>query len=204
MAKWKEFVIPALSAVLGGLLVIGFLKISPQASERLLSKSDSTQDFHTLEPATDSAQMPPPNSMAGQNNHAQQEESDPFQGFMQNFDPVKEMERIQKMMGGGLQIQTFTHTGGDINTREDQNFVYYDVKLGDPKSTQIHTKVENGYLTITGESKSHRGDDDSWIKSSFTSSFTRSFPLPENVDADRMEMLQEQDKIVIKFPKVKA
>lgn len=201
MAKWKDFVIPALSAVMGGLLVIGFLKLSPRTAEQLIRPSEPRSDFNILEPGHDTALQPPHETPPGE---TEEETLDPFHGFMRDFDPIREMERMQKMLGSGLQIQTFAHTGGDIETREDQNFIYFDVKVGDPSATEIRTKVENGYLTITGESKSNKGDDDSWIKSSFTSRFTRSFPLPENVDPDRMEMVQEQDKIVIKFPKVKA
>lgn len=38
----------------------------------------------------------------------------------------------------------------------------------------------------------------------YSSSFQRSFPIPPRVDAEKFTMEQEDKKIVIKFPKIKA
>lgn len=83
----------------------------------------------------------------------------------------------------------------DILKREDDNSVYYDIKVDDIQSTAINTKVENGYITITGTTEKKRF---------YKSTFNRTFPIPEQVDPNKMEMVSEKDKITLKFPKIKA
>lgn len=98
-----------------------------------------------------------------------------------------------------------------IVEREDGDAVYYDIKVPNVSTTSISTKVENGYVTITGttEKKSGESDndnesDDFSSMSVFQSNFSRTFPVPENVDPNKMQMTSEKDKIVLMFPKVKA
>ncbi|MGZ3722900.1 MAG: Hsp20/alpha crystallin family protein [Bdellovibrionales bacterium] len=69
-------------------------------------------------------------------------------------------------------------------------------------STSIETKVENGYLMINGKQdkkKSVGGGE-----SIFESTFHRTFPAPSNVDSSKMQTQTENDKIVLKFPKLKT
>ncbi|MDB2426171.1 Hsp20/alpha crystallin family protein [bacterium] len=91
--------------------------------------------------------------------------------------------------------------------REDDNHIYYDIYISNLKETSVSTKVEKGYVVITGktEKKSEKSDDkdDMKSKSVFSSTFRRSFPLPENILEEEMEVLPEEDKIVLKFPKFK-
>jgi len=92
--------------------------------------------------------------------------------------------------------------------REDDGFVYYDIKVDDVKSTSINTKVENGYVTITGtvekKTSSDEKDDQYAARSIYKSSFNRTFPLPTHVEQTKMQMLTDKDKITLKFPKIKA
>lgn len=96
----------------------------------------------------------------------------------------------------------------NIITREDSEFVYYDIKVNDLNSTSVDTKIENGYITITGtiEKKNSNVDKehDNGISSLsiFKSTFNRTFSLPAHVDHNKMEMIPEKDKIILKFPKV--
>lgn len=96
----------------------------------------------------------------------------------------------------------FGGTVNDITEHEDNNYVYFNVKVEDLKSTSIQTKVENGYIEISGttEKKSGHGDGESI----YESAFHRSFPVPANVDANRMQTLTENGEIVLKFPKLKS
>lgn len=144
--------------------------------------------------------------------------------FFNQNDPFEEMERMRKQMekrmeefgpnrramsnpfdswfsdkfGGG--------TINDITKREDNDFVYYDVQVDDVNATSINTKIENGFITITGslEKKSQSSDNDNSAQSVFKSTFNRTFPLPEHVDQNKMQMTPEKDKIVLKFPKLKS
>ena len=97
----------------------------------------------------------------------------------------------------------------DISQREDDNSIYYDISVEDVNATSINTKVENGYITITGTTEKKVGSekkegDVSSEKSIYKSTFNRSFPLPQNVDERKMQMISERDKIILKFPKIKT
>ena len=98
----------------------------------------------------------------------------------------------------------------DISKREDDSSVYYDIKVEDVKSTSINTKVENGYITITGttekrnDTSDEKENDGLSSQSVYKSTFHRTFPLPEQVDQNKMQMTSEKDKIVLKFPKIKT
>lgn len=116
-------------------------------------------------------------------------------------DPFKEMqlfhERFEKQMNNIQGTSSY-----DISEREDSQNVYYDIKVPDINSTSIKTNVENGQLTITGTIEKKNENESASAQSFFKSSFQRSFPLPDNVDQHKMEMTNENDKIVLKFPKL--
>ncbi len=110
-------------------------------------------------------------------------------------DPFDSWNEIR--LGGG--------SASDISKWEDDRFVYYGVAMTGVDGTKIDTMVKDGYLTITGETKSSKeSDGDNRVRAMVQSSFRRMFPLPENVDAEKMEMLSEKGKLVLKFPKVKT
>lgn len=107
-------------------------------------------------------------------------------------------------------LDTMGSMNEEISQREDDHFVYFDIKVKDLGSTSLNTKIEDGYVTITGttEKKSTSGSNDdpegASSQSFFKSSFNRSFPLPENINQGEMEMIPQGDKIVLKFPKLKT
>ncbi|MGZ3712684.1 MAG: Hsp20/alpha crystallin family protein [Bdellovibrionota bacterium] len=91
-----------------------------------------------------------------------------------------------------------------VNKREDDANIYYDIKLPGIEGTSVKTKMENGYLTITGEvEKSRDLENGAKARSFYRSSFIRSFPLPKNAIGEKMEMTGEKNKLVLKFPKRK-
>lgn len=89
---------------------------------------------------------------------------------------------------------------------EDSDFVYYEIRAEDLNPTSINTKIENGSLTITGtlEKMTDSSEQSASTRSLFKSSFARTFPLPEYVDPNKMEMSPEKDRIVLKFPKIRT
>lgn len=115
----------------------------------------------------------------------------------QFFDPFAEAERLHQSMGfPGLL------TMGDeqnIVEREDEEAVYYEITGID--QTKLNTKVENGQLTISGETRKRSGDEDSFFRTEMQSTFQRSFPLPPGVIEEKMEISSEKDKVVLRFPK---
>jgi HSP20 family molecular chaperone IbpA len=101
-------------------------------------------------------------------------------------------------------------SGANITSREDQDFIYYEISGDSIENTSVSTSVEDGYLTITAEI--HSGDSNaesdgsasSAFQSSFQSTMQRTFPLPGDVDESKMETLAEGSKIILRFPKVNS
>lgn len=92
----------------------------------------------------------------------------------------------------------------EIAQKEDDRFLYFEIKLEGVDSQSLQTHVENGLLTISGDvKKSIKSDNNNQaMQSFFQSSFSRTFPLPENVNSERMEIINESNKIVLKLPKI--
>ncbi len=118
--------------------------------------------------------------------------------MMRQFEPEEGGEPFdswfQKKFGGGK--------AGDIRKREDEHFVYYDILIEGLKPEKVNINVENGQLSVSGqiENKSEENHSGSY----FSSTFHRSFPVPTNVDSNRVQMEQIQGKIIVKFPKIEG
>lgn len=134
--------------------------------------------------------------------------------FSRSLDPFESMRQMRKHMekqfesppeGGALFDSWFEKkfgggTAEEIIEREDENYIYYDVKISGLNEEKLNVSVSNGQISISGE-KEEKSTDKS--NSYFRSSFHRSFPLPPNVDSINFQMEREKDKVIIKFPKIK-
>lgn len=89
-----------------------------------------------------------------------------------------------------------------IDQREDDKFVYFDIKVDDVNSTLVHTRIENGYVNVSGSTQKKSQSDSE--ESVYQSTFNKTFPVPDNVDSGKMEMIPDHDKYILKFPKLKA
>lgn len=85
-----------------------------------------------------------------------------------------------------------------LKKREDSDAIYYDFETGNKMPKNFEVKVENNQLTITGLIED--GDGKTMTT---TSSFMKSFPLPENVDPENYGVKNESGKIVIRLIKTK-
>jgi HSP20 family molecular chaperone IbpA len=209
----KKALIPVGSAVLGGVLAVGAVKASPTLQAKL-STTEKQQQHHEL--AYDDI-------FKEQEDIRHQFDNFFNDDFFNQNDPFGEMKRMRTEMEKHMQSlgdnsgknNPFDFwfsdkfgggTVNDISKREDDDFVYYDIKVDDLNSTSINTKIENGYVTITGTLEKKKGstEENGTAQSTFKSSFSRTFPLPENVDQDKMQMIPETNKVILKFPKIKA
>ena len=100
----------------------------------------------------------------------------------------------RKRFGGG--------DAGEIKKREDQDYVYYDIKIEGLDKEKLHVKVADGQISIDGrvEKKSEADHSGSY----YSSSFHRSFPVPLGVDPQKFQMDQDQTQLILKFPKTKG
>lgn len=116
----------------------------------------------------------------------------------QGRDPFQEMEQMQRqMMKNFARIPTAggAASSGEMNVREDEKYVYYDIDTGSATPTNFNVKVENGQVTVSGtvEEKSDAA--------AVSSSFERTFPAPPNTDTRKVEFDNQSGKIILKFPK---
>lgn len=209
----KKILVPTVSAVMGGVIVVAALKISPNLRSKI--QDSESKNPVTADPIFDDI-------LKKQQGIWQNFDSlfnDEFFGGSDPFEDMKKMrEQMDKRMESfGIKPHSMTNPfdswfsdkfgGGsvhDISKREDDNFVYYDIKIEDLNSTSINTKIENGYITITGTLEKNSGSDaeDGSSQGIFRSTFNRTFPLPKNVDHNKMEMIPGKHKITLKFPKL--
>lgn len=81
--------------------------------------------------------------------------------------------------------------GESISRREDERAIYYDLPIEGLKKENLKLTIEEGQIQISG-----RVEGPGSIQE-----FQKSFPVPEGVDADRVSIRQEQDRVVIEFPR---
>lgn len=205
---FRKIAIPAISALLGATFVLILVALSPSLQAMLASSPRKKLGSPSL--IFDDI-------MSKQRGIQENFDSLFDDQFFGGSDPFREMQRMREEMLSrmeGFESPNSANNpfdlwfagkfgGGsvyDISQREDENFIYYDIKVNDLQSTSINTRIENGQITITGTIQ--RGGDES-SAGLFKSTFNRSFPLPPNVDHEKMELLPEADKMVLKFPKLK-
>jgi len=141
--------------------------------------------------------------------------------FKSSKSPFEEMRKMQERMmkqfestddnpGRGIFNSWFKKKfgggePGDIQRREDDDFVYYDVAIKNLVNSKLDIRVQDGQITISGtiEKKSSNEDDKGGSTQFYSSTFHRSFPVPYGVDDTKAQMEQKGEKIVIKLPKIK-
>ena len=160
----KNILVPFASAVTGGLLVVGGLKLSPWLQAKVL-ESPAKQELAV-------------------------------QSWLDPFEEIRNMHQQMEKEFENIRGSSVYH----ISEREDQDYVYYDIKAEDLSFTNLNTKVESGYVTITGTLEKNESSGQSFFKTTFN----RSFPLPENIDQDKMQMTSEKGVVVLKFPKINS
>jgi HSP20 family molecular chaperone IbpA len=180
--------------VLGGAAVYAF-------QSRGVPPEYGRASYHSDKPIVSALQLPKNDESAPQNQataqaRTEEEAEDAFLG-QDPFTAMRKMrEQMEKEMraGVGAGMGFDMESGGaEITAKEDAKSVSYEIK--DVVGGTLNTQVSNGMLTVSGESKQIHGSI------SMQSSFQRSFSLPPNVDAAKMETISEKDKVVLRFPK---
>jgi HSP20 family molecular chaperone IbpA len=133
--------------------------------------------------------------------------------FNQSFSPFKQMEKMRESMNKLFQMEPGSgdmfdpwfdgRFGGsvfDIEQKEDDQFIIYEIKLKGLSQSDLNVDISDGMLTISG--KLTRGSEEKNAKSVFSQSFNRSFPVPHGVDADKAEFDSTDESVIVKFPKV--
>ncbi len=114
------------------------------------------------------------------------------QDYEANF--FKPISKLAASYGGALGEENI-----HVQQREDQNYVYYELALNGIESKNLNIQVENGQVSVAA--KIDKDSDDGGQHITYHSSFNRSFPAPPNADAQKVEILHEANKMILKFPK---
>jgi HSP20 family molecular chaperone IbpA len=78
-----------------------------------------------------------------------------------------------------------------ITRREDERAIYYDLPIEGLKKDNLKLTIEDGQIQISGRVEGPGSVQE----------FHKSFPVPDGVDAERVSIRQEQDRVVIEFPR---
>lgn len=101
-------------------------------------------------------------------------------------------------------------TGSDWAPRVDiaETDTSFEIKAEIPevKKDDVHVSVDNGVLTLRGERKQEKEEQDKKFHrvERFYGSFSRSFTLPENVDADAIKASFKDGVLTVELPKTQA
>lgn len=86
-----------------------------------------------------------------------------------------------------------------VRQHEDDRYVYYDIDLKNFDPQKIDVRVNERTVSVSGQAE-HKEEADGLNRYS-SSSFQRSFPVPENADPRTYKMERENGKIILKFSK---
>jgi len=131
---------------------------------------------------------------------------------MTHWNPFKEMDELSNRLSTLWGASPDRFNGGastewaprvDIVEDDNEFLIKADLPAVDRKDVKV--TVENGVLTVSGERKSEKKEDDgkTWHRvERVYGSFTRSFTLPENVDASKVTARFNNGELEIHVPKV--
>ena len=91
-----------------------------------------------------------------------------------------------------------------VDIRENDSELRLDVELPGISPEEVEVTAENGVLTVRGEKRSERKEDDTSryhvVERSY-GSFMRSFQLPQGLDEDRIEATFDNGILSVHIPK---
>lgn len=127
--------------------------------------------------------------------------------LLTRFDPFRELrtleDRMNEAFSSGLGKDVLSDFSPSVNTREGDYAYHIDIDLPGVKKEDISVKVEGSVLTLKGERKTKeevKKEDYYKMESSF-GSFSRSFTLPDNVDAENIHAENKDGVLEITLPK---
>ena len=136
--------------------------------------------------------------------------------MISRFDPYKEFQNVRQSMELFNRLFNAVEKGAAeapnvdfvpaVNTREADDAYYIEVDLPGVKKEDISIDVDDNVLTISGERKveEERKDEEFYRVESFYGKFERSFTLPEDVDADKIEAEAKDGVLTIRIPKAQV
>lgn len=130
------------------------------------------------------------------------------------WEPIRELEDLQNRLSTifgrgplrrteGKEDITLAEWAPLADITEDDNEYAIKVELGDVKKEDVHVKVENGVLSISGERKFEKEEKNKKyhrVERAY-GSFQRHFTLPENADAGKVKAEFKEGMLTVRLPK---
>ena len=93
----------------------------------------------------------------------------------------------------------------DISTREDNDFFYYDITVADLNSPSISTSLVGGFVIISGASQKNEENKDerNIVFEKHNAMFIQVLPVPANTDRKNMQIINEKNKVILAFSKLR-
>jgi HSP20 family molecular chaperone IbpA len=101
------------------------------------------------------------------------------------------------------QQTSFLFATPTVDTREDENFYYFDVPLKKNQESKVRANVSGDYLEIEGEISERSGSETANAQRTVQRSFSQIFPLPAFADAKSLQIISEPGRTVIRLEKKK-
>ena len=129
------------------------------------------------------------------------------------WEPFREMEDLFRqyspLFGRGALRTPAEHTATwapAANISETDKEYLIKAELPEVKKEDVKITLENGVITISGERKQQKEtkDENAIRVESFYGSFSRSFSLPENVDASAVSAESKDGVLKVRIPKREA
>ncbi|MDH3202711.1 MAG: Hsp20/alpha crystallin family protein [Myxococcales bacterium] len=121
------------------------------------------------------------------------------------WDPFEEMNRLHDHFfgGRGLNTQPFQVA---VDIREENDAFFVDAEVPGLSAEDVNVDVEKNVLTIRGERKVEKEEGEGSYKriERRYGSFSRSFTLPETVDADNISADLKDGVLALRLPKKEA
>jgi HSP20 family protein len=121
------------------------------------------------------------------------------------WDPFEEMNRLHDhfFSGRGLAKQAFQVA---VDIREEDDAFYVDAEVPGLAAEDVKVDVENNVLTLSGERKVEKEETEGTYRrvERQYGSFSRSFSLPETVDADNVSADLKDGVLELRLPKKEA
>ncbi|MGB8224235.1 MAG: Hsp20/alpha crystallin family protein [Polyangiales bacterium] len=121
------------------------------------------------------------------------------------WDPFEEMNRLHDhfFSGRGLARPAFQVA---VDIREEGDAFLVDAEVPGLAADDVHIDVEKNVLTIRGERKTEKEETEGTYRrvERQYGSFSRSFTLPETVDADHISADLKDGVLALRLPKKEA
>jgi len=124
------------------------------------------------------------------------------------WDPFKELSKLSSLLSSPiLEKAELREWAPAVDISEDEKSFIIKADLPEVKKEDIKVTVEHGYLTLSGERKFEKEEEDKKkkyhrIERSY-GSYTRSFALPSNVDGSAVKADFKDGVLQVILPKIK-